>query len=337
MTAALFAHAALGLVPVCLFLASLQYIDSYKLVRLGRILQLIAGGGAAAVISYLVHKPILDGALVDHQTLTRFVAPAIEELLKFIPVLLVLGTRRVGFVIDAAISGFAAGAGFALIENLYYLSAVGGGIAFWLVRGFGTAVMHGGTTAIAAMLTKALMQRRESPSIAAALPGPLVAYAIHALFNHFFLSPLASAVAVMALLPPLIVVVFGISERQLQAWLGSGFDIDAELIRAIRSGDFAASRPGRYLQELRDRFDGAVVADMLCYLRLHSELSLRAKGILMLRESGLPIRRDADTPAKLAELEYLKRAIGRTGQLALSPLLHRRSEDLWQLQLLEER
>jgi RsiW-degrading membrane proteinase PrsW (M82 family) len=336
MTGTLFTHGALGLIPVCLFLASLQYIDSYKLVRLGRILQLIAGGGLAALLSYLVHKPILDGALVDHNTLTRFVAPAIEELFKFVPVLVMLRSRRVGFVIDAAICGFAAGAGFALIENTYYLSAVGGSAAFWMVRGFGTAVMHGGTTAIAAMLTKALMQRRDSTSIGAAIPGLLAAYAIHAVFNQFFLSPLASAVAVMALLPPLIVIVFGISERQLQSWLGSGFDIDAELIRAIRSGDFAASRPGRYLQELRNRFEGAVVADMLCYLRLHSELSMRAKGILMLRETGLPIPRDADTPSKLAELQYLERAIGRTGQLALAPLLHRRSEDLWQLQLLED-
>ncbi|HEX6177041.1 MAG TPA: PrsW family glutamic-type intramembrane protease [Thermoanaerobaculia bacterium] len=336
MTATLFTHGALGLVPVCLFLASLQYIDSYKLVRLTRIVQLIAAGAAAAVLSYLVHRPILDSSVVDHSTLTRFVAPAIEELFKFIPVLLVLRTRRVGFVIDAAICGFAAGAGFALVENLYYLSAVGGSVAFWMVRGFGTAVMHGGTTAIAAMLTKAIMQRNDSSSISLALPGLLVAYAIHAVFNQFILSPLASAVAVMAVLPPLIVIVFGISERQLQSWLGSGFDIDAELIRAIRSGDFAASRPGTYLQELRDRFDGTVVADMLCYLRLHSELSLRAKGILMLRETGLPIPRDADTPAKLAELRYLKHAIGRTGQLALAPLLHRRSEDLWQLQLLED-
>lgn len=328
---------ALALIPVCAFLASLLYIDSYKLVRLSRVLQLIAAGAAAAVASYLLNKRILEVALVDHQMLTRVAAPAVEELLKIVPVLLFLRARRLGFVIDAAICGFAAGAGFALVENVYYLSATSGrGVAFWVVRGFGTAVMHGGTTAIAAMITKALMQRRDSTSLALAFPGLSVAFVIHALFNQFILSPLASAVAVIALLPPLIVVVFGVSERQLQTWLGSGFDIDAELIKAIRSGDFAASRPGRYLQELRERFEGPVVADMLCYLRLHSELSLRAKGILMLRESGLPVPRDAETPGKLAELDYLRRAIGPTGQLALAPLLHRTSQDRWQMQLLEE-
>lgn len=322
---------------MCLFLGSLLYIDSYKLVRLSRILQLIVAGGAAAILSYLVNKRILEIALVDHQTFTRFAAPAVEEALKLVPALVLLRLKKIGFVIDAAICGFAIGTGFALIENLYYLTALSGrGAGFWIVRGFGTAIMHGGTTAIAAMVIKALSQRRDSTSLPLAVPGLLVAFAIHSLFNQFYLSPLASALAVIVVLPPLIVMAFGQSERYLQSWLGSGFDLDAELLKAIRSGDFASSRPGRYLQSLREHFDGPVVADMLCYLRLYSELSMRAKGILLLRESGLPIPRDAETRHKLAELQYLKSTIGPTGQLALSPLLHRSSHDLWQLQLLEE-
>lgn len=327
----------LGVIPVCVFLGSLIYIDSYKLVRFTRVLQLIAAGGAAAAISYVLHQQILDGSLVERHVLSRFVAPAIEEVLKLLPILLLLRAKRIGFVIDAAICGFAAGAGFAVIENLYYLSAASGrGIPFWIVRGFGTAVMHGGTTAIAAMITKMFLQRRESRSWLLAFPGLLIAFTIHSLFNHFLLSPLVSAVAVMVVLPPLMVVVFAFSERQLQSWLGTGFDVDSELIKAIRSGDFASSRPGRYLQALREHFDGPVVADMLCYLRLHSELSLRAKGILMMRESGLPVPKDPETGQKITELHYLRSALGPTGQLAIAPLLHRTEQDLWQMELLTE-
>ena len=334
-------HAAvqslLGLAPVCAFLASLIYIDSYKLVRFSRIVQLIVAGGVAAVISYFIHQQILDGNLLDRNLLSRFLAPAVEELLKLTPIFLLLRAKKVGFVIDAAICGFAAGAGFAVVENLYYLSAASGrGVPFWIVRGFGTAVMHGGTTAIAAMMTKMFLQRHESRSWLLALPGFLLAFSIHSVFNHFLLSPLASAVAVMLLLPPLMVAVFAISERQLQSWLGNGFDVDSDLIRAIQSGDFVSSRPGRYLQSLREHFDGPIVADMLCYLRLYSELSLRAKGILMMRESGLPVRKDVETGRKMAELQYLRSAIGPTGQLALAPLLHRSEHDLWQMELLAE-
>jgi protease PrsW len=321
----------LAFIPVLLFMASLIYIDSYKLVPVWRIAAVISSGGIAAAISYLIHQVVP----VDRMLLTRLVAPAVEETLKFVFVAGLLRTRKIGFVIDAAICGFAAGAGFALVENLYYFAALAHPEpAFWVVRGFGTAVMHGGTTAIAAMITKVLYQRKESEPLVLILPGLAAAFAIHSIFNQFLLPPLLSALAVTIVLPPLLVLIFAQSERYLQRWLGSGFDLDAQLLAAIRSGDFRSTRPGRYLQSLREHFDGTTVADMLCYLRLHTELAMRAKGILMLRENGLPIPRDEQIAAKLAELHYLRGAIGRTGQLALTPILPSGAREAWQLQLL---
>jgi hypothetical protein len=64
---------------------------------------------------------------------------------------------------------------------------------------------------------------------------------------------------------------------------------------------------------------------------------LRAKGILLLRESGIePPPLDEDTRSQLSELQYLEKSIGRTGQLALRPLLVATGKDLWQLSLLEQ-
>ena len=323
--------------PVCLFLASLVYIDSYQLVPMRQLLKMIGSGGVCAAISYLVNQQVLDTLLIDYATYTHAIAPAVEEVLKLLPVLFIIRRKSVGFVIGAAICGFGVGAGFALVENLYYLSALHRPeIAFWMARGFGTAVMHGGTTCIAAMAVKALFQRSESERLVLALPGLAIAYAIHSLFNQFILSPLASAVVITAVLPALIVLVFSQSERYVQQWLGRGFDVDTELLAAIGSGDFGSSRPGRYLQSLRQHFAPAVVADMLCFLRINAELSVRAKGVLMLREAGLPVHKDAETTAKLVELEYLKSTIGRTGLLALAPIVRRTSHDVWQLRLLEE-
>ena len=327
---------AFAFVPVSLFLWSLVYIDSYKLVNLKHLVRVIVAGGIAALASYVINEIVLHSA-DDRSVFTRLAAPAVEEALKFLPVVFLLATRRIGFVIDAAIFGFAAGTGFALVENLYYMAVLPDRpLAFWVVRGFGTAVMHGGTTALAAMITKVVLQRREADSVFLALPGLAIAFAIHSIFNQFLLSPLASALAVTIILPPLLVLVFAQSERYLQSWLGSGFDLDTELIKAIRAGDFASTRAGRYLQSLREHFDAVVVADMLCYLRLTAELSLRAKGVLMMRENGLPVPKDAESANKLAELHYLKSTIGRTGQLALAPILGGTSHDIWQLRLLEE-
>jgi hypothetical protein len=73
----------------------------------------------------------------------------------------------------------------------------------------------------------------------------------------------------------------------------------------------------------------------LCYLRLHTELALRAKGILMMRESGFEAAVDEATFDKFAEMRYLERSVGRTGLLALGPLLHGSNRDVWQLKMLE--
>ena len=79
---------------------------------------------------------------------------------------------------------------------------------------------------------------------------------------------------------------------------------------------------------------GEVVADLLCYLRLHVELAMRAKGIMMMRENGFETEVDEDTQAKLVEMKFLEKSIGKTGKLALKPFLQLSRKDLWQIYML---
>ena len=101
-------------------------------------------------------------------------------------------------------------------------------------------------------------------------------------------------------------------------------------------GTFLDSPAGRYLRSLSDRFRGEDLADMLCLLQLHGELALRAKGILLLHESGMEAPQlDDETRDKLAEVEQLQRSIGRTGMLMLRPFVMASGKDIWQLKLLK--
>jgi RsiW-degrading membrane proteinase PrsW (M82 family) len=326
----------LALLPVTGFLIALLYLDSYKLVRLREVLGMIVCGGVTAIIAFAIHSVLIDRNLVGPGVLSRFVAPLIEELLKAVPVYILILRRQIGFVIDSAIFGFAAGAGFSLVENLYYLSALEEStFSLWIVRGFGTAVMHGGATAIFGMVAKTVTDRKESTAPWTVLPALGICFAIHSLFNQFVLPPATSAILMVIVFPPLLALVFGQSERFVQSWLGEGFDVDAELIETIGSGEFSNSPAGRYVQSLREHFDGRVLADMLCSIRLHAELSIRAKGVLMLREKGFAVPPDPEVAEKLSELQYLKKSIGKTGELALAPVLRSSAHDLWQFRMLE--
>jgi hypothetical protein len=196
--------------------------------------------------------------------------------------------------------------------------------------------MHGGTTAVLGIIGKYLMDRQPGWGIAALMPGLGIAVAVHSLYNHFFVNPLVSTLLVLAILPALITVVFRQSERGTRAWLGIGFDSDRELLDMITTGVLAENKIGQYLHSLQDRFPGETVADMLCYLRNHLELAIRAKGLLLMREAGFEVGPDPEARAQFEELQYLEKSIGRTGKLALHPFLHNRARDLWQMNMLQD-
>jgi RsiW-degrading membrane proteinase PrsW (M82 family) len=324
-----------GFVPVLLFLAVLMYLDSYKLVRLRWVIFTIVLGGAAAAVSYTANVTLLSRLAMDFTTYSRYVAPVVEESAKSIILIWLIRSQRTGFLVDASIYGFAVGTGFALLENAYYLGSIPDThLVVWVIRGLGTAVMHGGTTSIFAISSQLLAEFKSPKQILIFMPGLLAAVVLHSLFNHLFFSPIFSTLVTLIVFPLLIFVAFEKSEQSLRNWLEVGFDADTELLELMNSGRLSESKVGKYLQSLREKFSGEVVMDLLCYLRIHLELSLRAKGILMMREAGFDAEPDEDTRALFQEMKYLEKSIGKTGKLALLPFLHIGGKELWQLYMI---
>ncbi len=325
---------AVSLIPVFAFLVALVVLDSFKLVKLRSILQaILVGCGVAGLCLVLNRWGLRESA--SSQSYSRYMAPAIEEVLKAGFVIFLIMRKRIGFMVDAAIVGFAVGAGFAFLENIYYLRSIeDSNLLLWIVRGLGTAVMHGGTTAAFAVLSQGLVERgfgRQVGSSGVFLPGLAVAIGIHSIFNHFVLPPVANTVAQMLVLPGVLALIFNRSEKALRDWLEVGLDTDVRILDDITTGTISKTKPGQYLESLRSGFPGEVVADMLCVLRIHLELAARAKGILLMREAGFAVPLDPETKERLAELRFLEKSIGTTGRLALAPILHGTSRDLWQL------
>lgn len=319
-----------------MFLAALIFLDSYKLVTRRSILVAIGAGGLAALIAMIVNQFVLSRELIDDTIYIRYCAPLIEEAVKALYVVYLIRSKKVGFMVDAAIYGFAVGSGFALAENVYYLQSLQDiNPMVWLIRGFGTAIMHGGTTAIFALMSKNYSDVHITNNLVAFLPGIATAFVIHSLFNHFILPPLISTVTILIALPLILLIVFKRSEQSARSWLGVGFDTDVQLLEVITKGEVATTRVGEYLHTLQDKFRPEVVADLLCYLRVYLELSVQAKGILLMREAGFDVPPDPATAEQFAEMKYLEQSIGKTGQLALSPFIHTSNRELWQLHMLK--
>ena len=214
MSASILEAALVGLLPVLSFLAALLYLDSYKLVKLRAVITIVASGALVAGASYLINGYALGLMRIDLMQFSRYVSPITEELLKGLVVVALIRTHRIGFLVDAAIFGFAVGTGFATVENLYFLHLVpDAGMGTWIVRGLGTAIMHGGATAIFAVMGLALLERAPGATMRALLPGFGLAVVLHSAFNHLLASPEVAMLAILVLLPPLLYAVFQRSEK----------------------------------------------------------------------------------------------------------------------------
>ncbi len=337
MSTEILIRAPVGLIPVLSFLIVLLYMDSYKLVGIKTVLWVIIAGACITVLTYFVNGFLFDLLDIEFRNFTRYVSPVSEELLKALVIIWLFRINRIGFLVDSAIMGFAVGTGFAVVENFFYLQTAGDAhVAVWIVRGFGTAIMHGGVTAIFAILSQTITERNMKINPLLYLPGLVAAMTFHSLFNHFVLPPLLMTVTYLALLPPVLYLVFQRSAVHLHEWLEVDFDDDARLLEQINSGEFTSSKIGQFLNDLRSKFEGPVVVDMLCYLRLYTELALRAKGVLMMRENGLDTPVGERTSEKFTEMKFLESSIGKTGVLAMRPFLHMTRKDLWQLYVLED-
>jgi RsiW-degrading membrane proteinase PrsW (M82 family) len=326
----------ISLIPIILFLVMLLYLDSIKLVDKRLLLYCLGWGVVSAGLSYLLNSFLISRFQLSFDTCSGFIAPEVEEILKFSFLWILIKKGKAGFMIDAAIYGFAIGAGFSLVENLFYLFRYAAEVAnpmVWITRGFGAAVMHGGATAIFGILCMGAISRRSNLAVST-IYGALAAIFIHGIYNQFLVSPLLSTVIIVLLIPGIIMLIFSQNEKSIRNWLELEFDSELDILRMIRQGRFSETRTGSFLVSLQARFPGEVVVDMYCYISLYLELSIKAKSLIMLKEHDLVIPGDPSLPGKLQELKALRKIIGRGGLMAIAPVLRMNRKDLWKLSLL---
>lgn len=310
--------------------------DSFKLVKFKDVLLAISLGIVSAFIALLINNFIRYQFNISYYELSVTVAPSVEEILKTIFLVFFVMKSRIGFMVDGAIIGFAIGAGFAAVENfLFVYNDPSLRFIVYMVRGIGTAVMHGGVTALVAIISMYLINRKQKQKIIYFIPGFLLALGLHLFYNQFIIDPLLSSVIIFILTPTLIFIIFYFNERSLSSWLDMEFDEEVELLRDLKKGRFSGTKAGKYFLKIKNQFKPEIVFDMVCFLQIYLELSIRAKSIIMQKEQGIKPVFDTDIESKLKELDYLKKSIGTSGRLALSPILPMDQKELWKINLLK--
>ena len=322
--------------PVILFLVFLFLLDSFNLVRVKTLILCLLWGILCAASAYFLNTLIAKWLTLDFGFLSRYVAPFIEEILKALFIFYLISKKQIGFMIDGAIYGFAVGAGFSLVENFYFLfnTPIEYNLLTWIIRGIGTATMHGGSVSFFTVLFVGGINR-SGKRLMVSLPGLLVAILLHSGFNHFPLDPVLQTLLIIILLPIALALVFRLSTVKLQQWLEIEFSSEVEILNMIRKGEFSFTKPGKYLRLLKEQFAPEIIVDMYCYIGLYLELSIKAKRNLMLKENDFHIIAEEDLQLKLDELAQLRKQIGVVGEMALTPLIRMNYRNLWKLNQLK--
>ncbi len=340
-----FIHWGLALVPVLLLLAIFVWFDAFKLMSFGEILLLLVLGGFGAVASYPVSGRLLDTLPIGFSNYSRFYAPWVEELIKGAIIVALFRFNKIGFKLDAVITGFAVGAGFSVVENIIYLVRMPDyGASTWLVRGLGTAVMHGITLAILAATAHELAERatrgRASDfnfSLWWFVPGYLAAVAIHMTFNQFPDEPLLAMLGASMFAPIAILGIFHFGTAEAQKWLVAEFAEHRRQYEALKSGAWPDSPSGRSVAKLANRFDQATATRIRRFWEIQAWLVLQAEEAL-LEEAAGDVELDPDAIRRaLGEREMIQGELGRARFRELKALLPFSRNDYWELSELRER
>ena len=329
---------SLALVPVMVMVGLFVWLDVFKLMSFKEILLLLGLGALAALVAYPISGRVIDQLPLGFSFYSRFVAPWIEEALKGAAVAGLIVANRIGYKLDAVISGFAIGAGFSVVENIFYL------IRFpeleptvWMVRGLGTALMHGATCAILAAVTHELAERSSRRAASRfrfnalwLLPGLLVAGLLHTLFNQFPDRPMVAMMGALVATPVALMAIFQFGTAEAQAWLAEESSAHRDALAVVRGGAFPADESGRRIAALAERL-GANGGRIRDYLSTELALVVAAEEKLL----GKTIA-TAEVGALFEQRDQLRNAIGRTTLAALDPLLPLSRNDRWEVAELAE-
>jgi RsiW-degrading membrane proteinase PrsW (M82 family) len=334
---------SIALVPVLIMAMLFAWLDVFKLMSPWEMIACLLLGMVAALAAWPVSGRMLDTLPMGYSDYSRFVAPWIEEGLKTIAIALLFLTNRIGFKLDAIISGFAIGAGFSVIENIFYLARFPElTTAVWLVRGLGTAVMHGATMAILAAVAHELAERSmrrqggQGFNPLWLLPGYVIASLIHTLFNQFPSRPMEVMLATLVLAPVVLIGLMRFGERETHKWLTEDRDGHRRWLEDWRSGGFPSDTAGQRIAALAGRAKPQEAALIRDYCLLKTELVLTAEEELLdgdRKLEAVEVERLRDSFSRLKEI---RGRMGRAGYCALKELLPFSANDEWELEELRE-
>jgi RsiW-degrading membrane proteinase PrsW (M82 family) len=300
-----------------LFLYLVKWLNFFETHQRGLIFLALGWGAVAMVLSYLVAHPLVP--ILGRPFVSTRIGPPLEEILKSLVLLYLVRRADTTFFVDGAIYGFAAGIGFAVAENMLYLSRVDvdTGLIVGITRAFVSSVMHGSTTAFVGIAVSGFPLGRVKHPLLAWIIGLAVAIACHTAYNdtafHKFVFGqtgylILATFAFTALLLVAAAILWGLrrERRRLRTALGMKAGVstgEARLVQRIDDLD-------ELLAPVEEHFGAVKRAQVASVLLLGAQLTMKQELIRRTKDPELRAQLAAQITEWKRELRHQRHDVG---------------------------
>lgn len=321
-------------VPV-LFLFILRKFDLHRTAKFGRNILTLAFGIGGFFLAVQVNEGVQRLGWVTYDQVVRFTAPFAEEILKSLILLYLVSRADFNYVVDGALYGFGAGIGFAVIENIQYVTDdrfVNSALLVAILRVFSTNLMHAtGSGLIGTALAYHRGEKVKSRSIWIVLGGYLIAIAFHLVFNNMVSSGvlifIAIAYGVVGAVLIWYIIRRGMStQREWVSQLGAEDRVSQQETRAVTSIDKVVDM---LIKPFQEKFGDEKVPLVRGMLYTQIEIGIKRK-LVESTPSPTKKRELEDIIKKLGtDMEALRRQIGTYHMMFVRTVYLDQSFQVW--------
>jgi RsiW-degrading membrane proteinase PrsW (M82 family) len=326
---------ALAFIAPLFFLGLIRQFDLYRIGQSQTILACAGWGAVAFAPAALTHSSLARFQLIDQHIIGQFVAPVLEEALKALILIYLIRRPQFTYFLDGALYGFATGIGFAIAENIEYIThdqTFALTVAFQ--RTFSTTLIHASSSAvIGAALGVFRLETSRARWLVLAL-GLFLAIGQHISFNimimivrerELVLSIISGFLGVF-----FIALIMQHGQKQARKWitqkLGMGDRVTRNEVNAVdRLGG-----AGEPLRPVFERFGAETAGRVEKLLYLQARLGIKRKTLDSFRDNAVMRNAvEAEIRAMRTEMEEVRRAIGTYAMLFVRGLFTDEMASVW--------
>jgi RsiW-degrading membrane proteinase PrsW (M82 family) len=292
-------------------------------------------GVVAFAIAAFINRWLIGDNIVERLTVLQFIAPFEEEILKGLILIYLVRRPQFTYFVDGAIYGFAAGIGFAVIENFdYILGTTSSALDVAIGRVISTNLIHATGSAIIGIAFGLARFSKGYERVIRVLAGMLLAIVVHTGFNNLvtrvtsgLLLVYAAVVGVTGVGAIWASIRRGLAEEK--AWIEETLGMTDRVTASEAAVVHRISDVDEILKPLAMRFGDEKASQIEEFLFMQARLGILRKTLEKLQDESL-IESTREEMAQIQqEMDVARRSVGSITMIYLRSIFPEDDSPLW--------